>query len=45
MEEFELLSTVFIAGVSLPLTLFLVYWIVLDQAKQYTDKKVREVKR
>jgi len=44
MTQLELLSTVFIVGVSIPVTLFFVYWVAVDQAKSYTDKKVREVK-
>lgn len=42
MEQYELLSLVFIVGVSLPITLFFVYWAAVDSAKRYVDKEIRE---
>lgn len=43
MTQYELLTTVFIVGLFVPITLIGVYWLALDQAKRYTDKKVREI--
>ena len=42
MNQLELLSTVFIAGVSVPIALYLVYWVALDAAKRYVDKRIEE---
>jgi uncharacterized membrane protein YciS (DUF1049 family) len=45
MEQYELLSTVFVVGVSIPITLFGVYWFAVDKSKRYVDKEIRKVKR
>lgn len=45
MDQYELLSTVFFVGLSIPVTLFFVYWVAVDQAKQYVDKELKEVKK
>jgi len=45
MNQLELLSTVFIAGVSIPVALFFVYWVAVDQAKRYVDGELKEVRK
>lgn len=44
MTQYELLSLVFVIGVSIPVALFGVYWLAVDSAKRYTNKKIREAK-
>lgn len=45
MTQYELVSLVFVIGVSIPITLFGVYWFAVDQAKRYVDSELREVKQ
>lgn len=44
MTEYELVSLVFVIGVSIPVLFFGVYWLAVDAAKRYTDKKIREAR-
>jgi len=44
MSQYELVSLAFVIGVSIPITLFFVYWLAVDQSKRYVDKQIREVK-
>lgn len=44
MTQYELVSLVFVIGVSIPITLFAVYWFAVDSAKRYMDKEIRKVK-
>lgn len=42
MNELELMSTVFIVGVSIPIFIYGIYWFTLDQAKNYVDDELQE---
>lgn len=42
MNQFDLYSAVFVVGLSIPVTLYGVYWFAVDTAKRYVDKEIRK---